>query len=135
MRPGWLPAGVALLSLCGAAGTLAAADVERGEVIFKKCYACHSVLPGETGLTGPNLFGVVGRAVASAPDFDYSDALEALPARGYDTWTRAVLDAFLRSPEELVPGTTMTFVGMPDPKERADLIAWLARTGVGSGEE
>jgi cytochrome c len=135
MRPGWLPAGVALLSLCGAAGTLAAADVERGEVIFKKCYACHSVMPGETGLTGPNLSGVVGRAVASAPDFDYSDALRTLPARGYDTWTRAVLDAFLRSPEELVPGTTMTFVGMPDPGERAELIAWLARTGVGSGEE
>jgi cytochrome c len=92
-------------------------------------------MPGETGLTGPNLSGVVGRAVASAPDFDYSDALEALRARGYDTWTRAALDAFLRSPEELVPGTTMTFVGMPDPRERAELIAWLARTGVGSGEE
>jgi cytochrome c len=135
MGPRWPPAGAALLSLCGAAGTCAAADVERGEVIFKKCYACHSVMPGETGPTGPNLFGVVGRAVASAPDFDYSDALEALPAQGYDTWTRAALDAFLRSPEELVPGTTMTFVGMPDPGERAELIAWLARTSVGSGEE
>ena len=73
--------------------------------------------------------------MASAPDFDHSDAPETLPARGYDTWTRAVLDAFLRSPEELVPRTTMTFVGMPESGEWAELIAWLARTGVGSGEE
>ena len=133
MRAGWLPAGVALLTLCDAAGTLAADDAERGEVIFKKCYACHSMVPGETGLSGPNLAAVLGRAVASVPDFDYSDALEALPARGYGTWTRATLDAFIASPEDFAPDTTMTFVGMPDPEERADLIAYLARTG--SGEE
>ena len=95
MGPKWLPAGVALSSPGGAAGTGAAGDVERGEVIFKTCYARHWVIPGETGLTGPNLLGVVGRAVASAPDLDCSDALEALPARGYDTCTRAALDAFL----------------------------------------
>jgi cytochrome c2 len=135
MRLKWLPAGVAVLTMCDAAGTLAAGDVGRGEVIFKKCYACHSVVPGETGLSGPNLSGVVGRAVASAPEFDYSDALEALPARGYERWTRATLDAFITSPEDLAPGTTMTFVGMSDPKERTDLIAYLARTGAGSGEE
>ena len=110
-------------------------DAERGEVIFKKCYGCHSVRPGETGLTGPNLFGVVGRAVASAQEFEYSDALEALPMQGYRRWTEAALDAFLTSPEDFAPGTTMTLVGMPDPRERADLIAWLARRGAGSGEE
>lgn len=136
MRYGRLAAGVALLSLCGALGARAAGDVERGEVIFKKCYACHSVVPGETGLAGPNLSGVVGRAVASAPEFGYSDALEALPARGYGTWTRATLDAFITAPEDLAPGTSMTFAGMPDPKERADLIAYLARTGPeGGGQE
>ena len=131
----WLPASVALIGLCGAAGGLAAGEVERGEVIFRKCYACHSVVPGETGLTGPNLSGVVGRAVASAPGFEYSAALEALPARGYGIWTRATLDAFLMSPEDFAPGTAMTFVGMPDPIERADVIAYLAHTGGGSGQE
>ena len=85
-----MPAGVALVTICGAAGTLATGEAERGEVIFRKCYACHSVMPDETGLTGPNLFGVVGRAIASAPDFEYSDALEALPAQGYGIWTEAV---------------------------------------------
>ena len=116
---------LALVTLGGAAGTLAG-NPERGEVAFQKCYACHSVQPGETGLTGPNLSGVVGRAVASDADFAYSDALEALPARGYRTWTKAALDAFLSSPEDFAPGTAMTFVGMPSAGERADLIAYLA---------
>jgi cytochrome c len=129
-----------LASLCGAAGVpaagmLRAGDVEQGEVVFQKCYACHSVLPGETGLTGPNLFGVVGRAVASAPDFAYSAALERLPAQGYRVWTEAALDAYLRSPEDFAPGTAMTFVGLPDPAERADVIAYLARAGNGRAGE
>lgn len=109
----------------------AAADPQRGEVAFQKCYACHSVQPDETGLEGPNLAGVVGRAVASLPDFAYSTGLKALPGRGYSTWTKAALDAFLASPEEFAPGTAMTFVGMPDAQERADVIAYLASRGNG----
>jgi len=128
-----LSAGVVLGCVCGTAGKVAAGEVERGEVVFKKCYACHSVVPGETGLTGPNLFGVVGRAVATERNFGYSDALEALPARGYETWTRATLDVFLAAPEDFAPGTAMTFVGLPDPKERADVIGYLAKTRAGSG--
>jgi cytochrome c2 len=129
-----------LASLCGVAGVLTAGvlragDVELGEVVFQKCYACHSVVPGETGLTGPNLFGVVGRAVASAPDFEYSAALERLPAQGYRIWTEAALDAYLRSPEDFAPGTAMTFVGLPDPNERADVIAYLAAAEDGRAEE
>jgi cytochrome c2 len=129
-----------LASLCGAAGALNAdvlrtGDVGQGEVVFQKCYACHSVVPGETGLTGPNLFGVVGRAVASAPDFEYSAALERLPAQGYRVWTEAALDAYLRSPEDFAPGTAMTFVGLPDPDERAAVIAYLAAAEDGGAEE
>ena len=86
-------------------------------------------MPGETGLTGPNLFGVVGRAVASAPYFEYSAALERLPAQGCRIWTEAALDAFLQSPEDFAPGTAMTLVGLTDPDERADVIAYLARPG------
>ena len=134
-----LPAGAVLAGLYGAAGVLAsileAADVEQGEVVFQKCYACHSVVPGETGLTGPNLFGVVGRAVARAPDFEYSAALERLPAQGYRVWTEAALDAYLRSPEDFAPGTAMTFVGLPEPGERADVIAYLAAARDGRVEE
>ena len=122
---------VALGATAAAPAVGAAADPQRGEVAFQTCYACHSVQPEETGLEGPNLFGVVGRAVASAPDFAYSNGLKALPARGYKTWTEAALDAFLTSPEDFAPGTAMTFVGMPDAKERADVIAYLASHDVG----
>lgn len=104
----------------------AAEEARRGAVAFQKCYACHSVLPGETGLPGPNLAGVVGRPVASVPDFDYSPALKALPARGVETWSVTALDAFLADPEAFAPGTMMTFVGLRDAGERRDLIAFLA---------
>lgn len=117
---------VALGAMAAAPAAGAAADPQRGEVAFQRCYACHSVRPDETGLEGPNLFGVVGRAVASAPDFAYSNGLKALPARGYTTWTKAALDAFLASPEDFAPGTAMTFVGMASAEERADVIAYLA---------
>jgi len=114
------------LGTTAAAPAAGAADPQRGEITYQKCYACHSVQPGETGLDGPNLFGVVGRAVASAPDFAYSNGLKALPARGDRTWTEAALDAFLTSPEAFAPGTAMTFIGMPSAEERADVIAYLA---------
>ena len=107
------------------AGVAWAGDPERGATVFQKCYACHSVVPGETGLTGPNLAGVVGRRVASAPGFEYSPALLALAARGEGVWTEGRLDAFLRDPEEVTPGTAMTFVGLREPAERADVIAFL----------
>ena len=118
-----------------AAGALGTGDAERGEVVFQKCYACHSVVPGETGLTGPNLFGVIGRAVASAPDFEYSAALERLPAQGYLVWTKAALEAFLKSPEDFAPGTAMTFVGLADQGERADVMAYLAAARPGRAGE
>ena len=114
---------VAVLLEGGAA--LAAGDAARGEVVFQKCYACHSVMPGETGLTGPNLFGVVGRPVASVSGFDYSTALEALPARGIRVWDQTALDLFLESPDDVTPGTAMSFVGLRDPAERVDVIAYL----------
>jgi cytochrome c len=117
---------VALGATAAAPAASAAADPQQDEVAFQKCYACHSVQPAETGLEGPNLAGIVGRAVASVPDFAYSNGLKALPARGYRTWTKAALDAFLTSPEDFAPGTAMTFVGMPDARERADVIAYLA---------
>lgn len=130
-----LAAVIALAGLGEETGVLAADAIERGEVVFQKCYACHSVVPGETGLSGPNLAGVVGRAIASVPGFDYSAALEALPAQGYRVWTEAAIDAFLTSPEDFAPGTAMTFIGLPDAKERADLIAYLAAARDGLGRE
>lgn len=114
-----------LLATAALATPLAAApvvgDPAAGGVLFKaRCMACHVIAPGAKGVIAPNLRGVVGRKAASTP-FAYSPALKA----SGKTWTRAQLDAFLTSPATLVPGTRMV-ISLPDPKPRADVIAWLA---------
>ncbi|MGQ0741369.1 MAG: c-type cytochrome [Alphaproteobacteria bacterium] len=118
--------------LAGAAVLLAApavaGDVQRGERVFAFCYACHSVKPGENGLTGPNLRGVVGRKAANVAGFDYSPALRAKAKAGLE-WTERALDQYLADPETMVPGTSMIFNGIPDARDRADVIAYLKRTG------
>lgn len=102
------------------------ADADRGERAFRKCYACHSVRPGEDGLSGPNLAGIVGRRAAQSPGFEYSAALlSAARERGL-VWTPAALDAFLRDPEAFVPGTSMGLAGIRDADERAALVRFLS---------
>jgi cytochrome c len=93
--------------------------------VFQRCYACHSVEPGESGLEGPNLHGVVGRPAAAVAGFPYSPALRA---RGRDglVWDAAALDAFLADPQGYLPGNSMGFFGLRDPEARAQLIDYLA---------
>ncbi|MCB1311404.1 MAG: cytochrome c family protein [Sedimentitalea sp.] len=98
----------------------AAADPAKGEKIFKKCAACHKLEPGENA-TGPSLYGVVGRAVASVAGFGYSDAMAAHGGE----WTPEVLSEFLAKPSEAVPGTAMSFAGLPKTEDRVNLIAYL----------
>jgi cytochrome c len=106
-------------------------DAVRGERAFQRCYACHSVDPGETAsLQGPSLLGVVGRRAASVPGFDYSEALREKGAAGL-VWDAASLDRYLADPEAIVPGTRMSIPPVRDAQERADLIAYLAQTGSG----
>jgi cytochrome c len=101
------------------------ADPVAGATVFKKCVACHSVEPsGRNGL-GPNLRGVVGRPAAKAPGFAYSPAMTAAKL----VWTEQNLSRFLASPRQVVPGTRMTFVGLPDPQDRANIIAFLKQSG------
>ena len=100
---------------------LAAASLENGEKLSKRCHACHTIAQGGAHGSGPNLWGVVGRPVASAEAFNYSDALRA---EGGD-WTPDRIDAFLTDPHETVEGTRMPFRGLEQPQARADLIAYL----------
>jgi cytochrome c2 len=122
----------ALLALAGGAliASLARAGeppdvLAAGERAYQKCYACHSVDPADTGADGPTLRGVLARKVAALPGYAYSDAMRAYGADG-KIWTRERLDAFLADPQAEVPHNAMGFFGMPDRKERAALIAWLA---------
>lgn len=101
-------------------------DARRGEVAYRKCYACHALEPGKNDLSGPSLHGIVGRRVA-AERFGYSPALRAL-AKRRPRWSAALLDRYLADPEAVAPRTSMTFTGMRDSRERADLIAYLKRT-------
>ncbi|MGZ3650652.1 MAG: c-type cytochrome [Bdellovibrionota bacterium] len=98
------------------------ADPKRGELISHGCLACHNLGTGEKNKIGPNLFGVVGRGIATKEGFEYSPAFAALRGR---TWTTDELYEFFRDPSAFAPGTKMTFGGLGDPQDRMDLIAFL----------
>lgn len=100
---------------------LANASVEAGQSEAKKCVACHNFDPGGANKIGPALHGIVGRQVASAPGFAYSNALQAYGG----VWDYDRLSCFLANPKECVPGNKMAFAGIKSDKARADLIAYL----------
>ena len=93
-----------------------------GAKVFRKCKACHKLDQSGKNGTGPNLWGVVGRAVASVEGFNYSDALKGKGG----TWDEASLDAYLANPKKAVPGTKMSFAGLKSAEDRAAVIAYLA---------
>ncbi|MEI4484736.1 cytochrome c family protein [Frigidibacter sp. MR17.14] len=101
----------------------AAADAAAGEKVFGKCKACHKT--DGNNATGPHLDGVVGRPVASAAGFGYSDGMKA---HGGD-WTPEALQEFLANPKGVVSGTKMAFAGLPKVEDRANLIKYLESLG------
>jgi cytochrome c len=104
---------------------LASADPTKGEQVFKKCTACHNVDQGGANALGPNLWGVVGKPHAAHPGFAFSDALKGVPG----TWDFKALDAWLANPKKYAPGTKMTFAGLGNPEDRANVIAFLNAHG------
>ena len=107
------------------AALLATADAASGEGAARKCVACHTFEPGGANKSGPNLHGVVGRAMAAGDGFAYSGALTERAAAG-GVWTYEELNGFLQAPKAWVPGTSMAFAGLRRDGERADMIAYLA---------
>jgi len=103
---------------------VAQGDIARGAHAFQKCFSCHSSDPAETKLPGPNLAHLFGRRAGTLSGFEYSTFMIAAGNCGLD-WTEATLDEFISDPASFVPGTTMSFLGMADEQERADLIAYL----------
>ena len=104
---------------------LASADVAKGEQVFKKCAACHNADQGGANALGPNLWGVVGKPHGAHPGFAFSDALKGVPGN----WDFKALDAWLANPKKYAPGTKMTFAGLGNPQDRADVIAFLNSHG------
>ncbi|HEY1383006.1 MAG TPA: cytochrome c family protein [Dongiaceae bacterium] len=102
-------------------GLIAKADAAKGENIAKKCQTCHSFDQAGTNKVGPGLWGVVGRQSGTHPGFAYSDAMKS----HNKPWTFAELNKFIANPKGYIPGTKMTFPGLPNVQDRADLFAWL----------
>jgi cytochrome c2 len=102
---------------------LAKADPKKGEASVALCKVCHSFDKGAPSPIGPNLYGVVGRKIASLEGFNYSPALKAKQREG--DWTFEHLDLWLTNPQAFASGTTMAFPGLPDVHTRADVIDFL----------
>lgn len=110
------PAGTQLATL------LAGANAETGAEVFKKCAICHTVDKGGANMIGPNLYGVIGRKIASHEGYEYSDALKAKEG----DWNFENIDHMIENPNAFAPGTKMAlFPGLPDAKQRADVIVFL----------
>ena len=93
--------------------------------MFDRCKACHQVGEGAANRVGPVLNGVIGREIASAPDFNYSDAFLAKKAEGF-TWTEENLASYLADPKEFIPGNKMSFAGLRKEEDVANVLAYLA---------
>src|SRR5436190_15472713 len=96
-------------------------DLENGKTQFGKCRSCHTITDGGPNGVGPNLYRVFGRKAGTKGDFKYSDAVKNA---GF-TWDAEHIDHWLTKPKDFIPGTKMTFAGLPDAKDRTDLIAYL----------
>jgi cytochrome c len=127
---GGLPAAALAVACALAMAPLAASaqqgNPEEGAQVFKRCRACHDVGPGAKNKVGPSLTGIIGRPAGSVPGFKYSAANKQAGAKGL-VWTEEVMFKYLENPLAFLPGTTMAFAGLKDPRDRRDVIAYLKK--------
>jgi cytochrome c len=101
---------------------LSTADAAKGEATAKVCLTCHTFEKGQANKIGPNLYGIVGDKAAEVAGFAFSDAMQKKKDM---TWDYENLYQYLKSPKDMVPGTKMTFIGLPKAADRANVIAFL----------
>ncbi len=105
---------------------LAQADPAKGAESFKKCTACHTINQGGANGLGPNLYATLGEPIGQGKGgFAFSDALKGVGGN----WDFDKMNAWLTSPRAFAPGTKMTFAGLPDAQERANVIVYLNSQG------
>jgi cytochrome c len=113
---------LAVLLPLAAGNAFAQGNPKAGEALYSRCLACHAF---EYHRTGPKHCGLLGRRAGSAAGYEYSEAMK----KSGIVWSERSLARFLAAPTKVVPGTTMTYAGVPDAKERADLVAYLKAAG------
>lgn len=107
------------------AGPALAQDVAAGETVFRKCMSCHAIGEGAANKVGPELNALIGRVAGSHPDYNYSKAMVEAGTGGL-VWTAETLAPFLTKPRDYVKGTKMSFAGLSNPDDVANVIAYLA---------
>ncbi len=108
------------------ANLLAAADPAKGETVFAKCAACHTINSGGANGIGPNLFGTLGEEIGHGKHgFAFSSVLAGMGG----SWDFDKMDKWLTSPRKFAPGTKMSFAGLSNPEDRANLIVYLNAQG------
>lgn len=111
-----------LAVLVTVSGFACAADKERGERVFKRCAACHTLEAGGDQEKGPSLHGIFGRKAGTVEGYaHYSEAMKSSDV----VWTEETLDAFLKKPKSFIVGNEMSFSGLRKGKDRVNLIAYL----------
>jgi cytochrome c len=103
------------------ATAIPAASSSDGEQVAQRCQQCHDWSKGGPNKIGPNLYGIIGRPRASRPGFSYSSAMTSKGG----TWTYDEIFRFLHSPAGYIPGTKMSFIGLPRAKDRLNVIAYM----------
>ena len=102
------------------------ADYNRGRRTFKLCQSCHTLNEGGQNLVGPNLYGMFGRNIGAVEGFTYSKAVQESDI----VWTPEILNEWLESPRNFLPGNKMSFAGVRKPEDRTAVIAYImAETG------
>lgn len=101
-----------------------AQDPAAGEKVFTKCKVCHISPDQDKNLIGPALHGVIGRTAGTRPDFAYSAAMIAAGKSGVK-WDEPTLTTYLHDPRAMVKGTKMTFPGLKNDQDIANVIAYL----------
>ncbi len=101
----------------------AAGDPEAGAKVFNKCKACHQIGPGAKNVVGPELNGLNGRHTGAVEGYNYSDANKNSGL----VWDEATFLEYITAPQKKIPGTKMTFAGIPDETDRANLWAYIAQ--------
>jgi len=108
------------------ASLLGTADVAKGADVFKKCGACHTATQGGANGIGPNLYGTMGEGIGQGKGgFAFTDALKSVGG----TWDFDKMNAWLTNPRKFAPGTKMTFAGLANPQDRANVIVYLNSLG------